>query len=464
MTRRTVLAALLCAALFTPFAHALPAQEVDSSLSFKTAFPRPFYQKKYFGVALTGATIVSAGAVSYFTAGAGAPAAATGVSTVASWVAGGGAGSYMAGLSTVGGWFDGNAMLGAAILNGISLGTVGGMSSFTAMTAGQKAIALGGFAATALDGVALVAKPQTRELMFNIDLPVPLDLADKRVRGLAKRQQDTVEKIGALSSDRDELAKNEKSKTASVRNDVPSPKAMDLDRALAGSRAELEQTNRQIETEIARARAENATNGNRLVLAVLAHNLGKTDDFLGLLNRIDVTSDYLNYLRAVGAVHEGDSARAESLLRSASHQAPFAIEPPILLVNLLGANGFAEHEDAISEILEIADSSFDADVYAPRASLVSLHYRVGELALKAERCERALQEFEKAEDQLSMLQKHVSAKEIRRLITVRRANALHCQGKVGEAHDAFASARRNAKDPDRFCTLYVGCARSEPKN
>lgn len=106
--------AILCGSLsLLPSAHGTSASEAEMDLGFEAAFPRPFYQKKYFGLAVTGASIVAAGTVTYFTGGAGAPAAATGVSTVASWVAGGGAGSYMAGLSTIGGWFGGNAILGA---------------------------------------------------------------------------------------------------------------------------------------------------------------------------------------------------------------------------------------------------------------------------------------------------------------------------------------------------------------
>lgn len=115
---------------------------------------------------VTGTAIVAAGTFTYFTAGAGAPAAATGVSTVASWVAGGGAGSYMAGLSTIGGWFGGNAMLGSAILNGISLGTAGGMV-VGALSAGQKALALGATAATAMDGIAIISRPETQQAIRN---------------------------------------------------------------------------------------------------------------------------------------------------------------------------------------------------------------------------------------------------------------------------------------------------------
>lgn len=85
-------------------------------LTFSRLFPKPIYQKSYFSAIAMVTAMVVAGVVSYFTAGAGAPASALGVSTIASWIAGGGAGSYMARLSTIGGWFGGNAMLGEASL------------------------------------------------------------------------------------------------------------------------------------------------------------------------------------------------------------------------------------------------------------------------------------------------------------------------------------------------------------
>lgn len=82
---------LICAAgLATP---AVGSQD-DLNLGFEDAFVRPFYTTSSFGFVVTGTAVVAAGAFSYFTAGAGAPVAATGVSTVASWVGGGGAGSY----------------------------------------------------------------------------------------------------------------------------------------------------------------------------------------------------------------------------------------------------------------------------------------------------------------------------------------------------------------------------------
>ena len=120
--------------------NAIPwKQKHLEEISFEEIYPKKFYKKSSFFFVATGAMIVTAGTISFFTAGAGAPAAAAGVSSAASMIAGGGAGSYMAGLSAVGGWFGGNAILGAAILNGISLGTIGGASSWGALSVAAKA-------------------------------------------------------------------------------------------------------------------------------------------------------------------------------------------------------------------------------------------------------------------------------------------------------------------------------------
>jgi hypothetical protein len=108
---------------------------------FHTVYKKAFWQQSWFvPVVITGA-VATAAAVTVFTGGAGAPAAGVGVSSVASAIAGGGPGSYMAGLSIVGGWFGGNAMLGAALLNGLSAGIIGGIA--TKATVGSLALLSG---------------------------------------------------------------------------------------------------------------------------------------------------------------------------------------------------------------------------------------------------------------------------------------------------------------------------------
>ena len=69
-----LMASMVLVVLFPLSATATTAGHAD--LGFESAFPRKIYQKKYFGLAITGVTIVAAGTFSYLTAGAGAPVAA----------------------------------------------------------------------------------------------------------------------------------------------------------------------------------------------------------------------------------------------------------------------------------------------------------------------------------------------------------------------------------------------------
>jgi hypothetical protein len=442
--------------------HGKSAVAVDHDLGFKAAFPRPFHQKKYFGLAVTGASIVAAGAFTYATAGAGAPVAATGVSTVASWVAGGGAGSYMAGLSTIGGWFGGNAILGAAILNGISLGTVGGSGTFATLSAGQKALVVTSIAATALDGVAVLGKPDTKEVEFQVTLPVPRALADDRLRSLIDSLADANKALADLFSNL-EAAAAERKVAQGDRSATPTVKDMKREQQRAARGAERKKIEEQIAAEIERASAQSDTNRNLVVLAVLAHNLGQPDKFRALLDRVDeaalVRTSYFKYLRAVAAIQVGHYARAEKLLEESWGQDQFSIEPPVLLVNLLGAKDFTSREARISEIATRARQQFDDDAYAPRLSLVSLHYRIGSQALHANRCDRALDDFNLGNEALSRIDKYVTGKDIRNLLDLGKANALHCLGNTRDANAVFDSVRKRASNQETvalLCAQYTG--------
>jgi len=175
-------------------------------IDFKHIYPKKFYKKSYFGFVITGAAVVGAGAFTYFTAGAGAPAAATGTSAVATWVAGGGVGSYMAGLSTIGSWFGGNAILGAAILNGISIGTIGGgASTFAALSVLGKVGVMASVTAMGLDGVAYFSNPKTKNLEYKVKVVIPKNLGSRDTRKLVDNIYDTDEKIQDALEDNDKI-------------------------------------------------------------------------------------------------------------------------------------------------------------------------------------------------------------------------------------------------------------------
>src|SRR5574343_22698 len=264
---RFALTLAVCIALAaTPTMTRAATEDLD--LGFEAAFERPFYKKRYFGLVITGASIVAAGTFTYFTAGAGAPAAATGVSTVASWVAGGGAGSYMAGLSTVGGWFGGNAMVGHAILNGLSLGTVGGMSSWGGLSAGQKALVLGTTAATAMDGVAIIANPTTQQLEWRVILPLPMAFADERTAELFERADMASKELATATRERDEVR-------AAGRNSSPEQHRV-VEEAMAKAQARWKSAVANIDAESRQARRPDASNRARLMMAVHAQNSGRS--------------------------------------------------------------------------------------------------------------------------------------------------------------------------------------------
>lgn len=436
---------LVSIASFAPAAFAAK-EAADLDLGFQSAFPRKPHQSKYFAPAITGASMVAGGAFTYFTAGAGAPAAATGVGAVASWVGGGGAGSYMAGLSTIGGWFGGNAMLGSAILNGVSLGTVGGMGNWGALSAAEKALALSGTAATAMDGIAILSKPGTSQLEFRFMLPVPLGLADERARKLLEsmnKASHNVEKLSAVVDD--ESAKQ-------VPGSQPSHSLQKAKQKLAGEKGIFNEAKEQIAAEITHVLKHGSSNRTAVVMAVVANNEGRTKDFRTLLKRIQANSlthrSYLDYLRAIAALQTGNIAEGERLLYASLSAASYAIEPPILLAGVLGRRGRTGLESKIDEIASYADKHFDANAYMPGASLVSLHFRIGDLELRANRCERALHEFKRAQSEFSLIDKYWKGKDVRNLLDIGVANTLFCMNRKDEAYALFKEVWNRPEDRD----------------
>jgi tetratricopeptide (TPR) repeat protein len=409
-------------------------------LGFKETFPKPFYKTSYFGPVLTGVTIIGAGAFTYFTAGAGAPVAATGVSAIASWTAGGGAGSYMAGLSAIGGWFGGNAVLGSAILNGISIGVTGGGASFAALPAVGKAGVLASVSASALDGVAVFQNPETKNLTYRVRLTIPSKMGSEEVRALTK-----------------ELLKVEKSlMDPDVRNDQNVYQAA------------LKQRETILNNAIRRAQAaakKGASNPDLIVLAVLAKTAGKSDLFRQLVYKVTVgkkqDSGYIDYLKAVDSVEHGDSISTKNLLRKSWRLNPYAIEQPLLLISVLSREGFLAHEEEIRGVAEQARNDFNSNKYEPGYSVVSVDFRMGTLYLNAKDYVKSYEYYEKAYKELALIQKLVGDQSMKKTIRVGMANALLGQGKKDEAGALFDKVLSDCKtDAERsqYTSQYAGAA------
>lgn len=386
-------------------------------VDFKHIYPKPLHEKSYFGFALTGTVVVAAGAFSYFTAGAGAPVAATGVAATAAWVGGGGAGSYMVGLSTVGGWFGGNAMLGSAILNGISFGVIGGTTTkFATLGILAKAGIMASVTAAGLDGVFYFSNPDTKQMEYKVRVTIPRDLGSKKTRSLVNHIYDKREEINEAIENNNELRIEYLHGLIEIYNE----EATEL------LNKHIYQTNNQEDL---------------IVLGIMAWNNNEQELFNKAISKIDSSvlenNGFLNYLYALQELSKGDEAKALSYLQNSIDENSYAIEPVLLSVNILGNNNFEENEQKILKLVEDADDNFDSDKYASEFGLVPLYYRVGTFYFNNKRYVKAEQFYQIAKDEMGVLQRNFFGKKLVHIIDLGIANSLYEQGKKVKASKVY---------------------------
>ena len=391
-------------------------------IDFKHVYPKAFYEKSYFGFAITGAVIVGAGAFSYFTAGAGAPAAATGVGAVASWTAGGGAGSYMAGLSTIGGMFGGDAILGAAILNGISLGTIGGGvgvttgAAFKSMAILGKIGVLASVTASTLDGVFYFSNPDTKRLEYRVRVSIPKNLGSKSTRKIVNKIYDVKNEIQDAIEDNDSI----KYKNLLELKESYNKQAIKL------LRNQLYQFDNQEDL---------------LVLGVIAWNNNEIDLFNKAISKIDISKleniGFLNYLYSLRSLSNQYEKQALKELYNSINEDKYAIEPYLLAVNILGNNNFQSNERQILDLVKKAAENFDSDKYESNFGLVPLYYRLATFYFIHKRYVEAEKYYKQAYDELGILQKHFFGQQLVNIINLGIANSLYEQHKNDEANKLF---------------------------
>lgn len=391
-----------------------------SEISFRSLYPKPIYKKSYFSFVVLGATIVAGGAITYFTAGAGAPAAATGVSTVASWVAGGGAGSYMAGLSTVGGLVGGNAITGAVILNGLSYGLIGGtVGKFAALGAVAKFGVIANVTSTMIDGVAIFDKGDAGRLYYTVRLTIPRDIGSKKTRKLVK-----------------EIYENEENKYKALQNydEIAAARYKEINDALMKSSGQLLSkilTNKKPSQE------------DLLVLGIINYQAGNIPLFQEAIKKLSNANldrdkrSYIDYLIAINWLLEGNEQLAlESLEKSSQHEL-YALEPSMLTINVLGTN-FQKNEKKMINKLVLMEKKYDSDKYAGQYSLLAPYYRVATLFYNNKNYLAAKTYFEKALDQIGLIQGLLGAGDLKRQINLGIANCHYQLGDKGKASKLFS--------------------------
>jgi tetratricopeptide (TPR) repeat protein len=412
------------------------------NMDFEHIYPKEFYKKSYFGWVITGVAVVGAGAFSYFTAGAGAPAAATGVSAVASWVGGGTAGSYMAGLSMIGSWFGGNAMLGAAILNGLSIGAIGGGLGAKIATMGILAKVGMGVSVTALglDGIAYFQNPKTNQLEYRVRVVIPKDIGSKKIRDMVDKIYSAKEMINDALDEKDGAEQK---------------KAFEL----------LEEYKQEAINFLRRTPIYSLSQEDLLVLSVIAADKNEYELFNKAISEIDRSKldklGFLYYLDGLNSLYQGNENKALVYLQNAMDEDKYALEPIALSINILGYNDFFQNETKIENLVKFAEDNFDSDDYATPLSMVSIYYRVGTLYFINGRYVKARQYFEKAKDELSFLQKHFFGKKLKHTIELSIANAIYKEGKVTTSYNLYKEIlddidEENTEEINKIKEQYIG--------
>ncbi len=410
-------------------------------IDFQNIYPKSFYKKSYFGFVITGVAVVGAGAFTYFTAGAGAPAAATGASTVAAWVAGGGAGSYMAGLSTIGSWFGGNAILGAAILNGISIGTIGGgVSKFAALSLTGKAGVMASVTAIGLDGVAYFLNPDTKNLEYKVKVTIPQNLGSKDTRKLVSNLYNTDDNIN------DALEDGDRSKQKAL--------------------FELKKQYNKDGIKLLKQKLSMSDNQEDLiVLGIIAWNNSEYELFNQAVSKINSekldNTGFLNYLYALQTLSQGNTKRTLAYLDDSIDENPYAIEPIILYINILGNKDFIRNESKIESLVKKATKNYDSDKYATGYTLTGVYYRTATFYFNNKRYVKAQQYYKKALDELGFLQKYFFGKQLKHTIQLGIANSLYSQNKKARANTIYEEIindidKENSNEINNIKQQYLG--------
>ncbi len=387
-------------------------------LTFSEIYPVPFYKKDWFVPAVIAGTIIVTAAILFFTAGAGAPAAAPGVSTIASWIGGGGAGSYMAGLSTVGSWFGGNAILGAAILNSISLTFLGGAGA-----AGKASLSMGATVAAiadlALTGIqiksAFFEKKQEGNDGFIFQIKTPYEIGSGPIQGyILKPLKEVSDKISDIQKDIVSLhqdickaiAENDKQELKEIQRKIKN-KQRKL-KSLETVKEELQIT----AMKVLRNNIKNLSIENLIVLTVIANNAINQELFeksLKVLNRyaniFATEKSFVDYLNGIYYLGNLNYEKARYFLYKALHQEPYVVEIGIALILALSENYF-KHKNEILKIVKIIEDNFDDDNYEGK-NLQILYYHAGTIALANGDYPSALNFFKKAYDSLPFIVKHI---------------------------------------------------------
>jgi tetratricopeptide (TPR) repeat protein len=404
-------------------------------ISFSSLYSVPFYQKSYFSWLILGATVLTSCVVVFFSAGAGAPAAATGVSTVASWIAGGGAGSYMSGLATVGACIGGNAMTGAAILNGISLALGGTFTTGVVSTV----LAAAMFTATAIDGVAPLMNGPAGRLHYTVRISPPSDIGSTRVRAIVKEMANLRERQAKILQ--------EITKQGNLESIDKNPRLQEVSKSYV---------NLMIE---ARDMLDKGLDSNQistsdlLVLAIINYGSGEEgslESFQQAVSRLSDRTDkvskstFLDYLIAIKYLSNEENDKAKALLDEICAKEPYAIEPAVLKLNLLSPD-FLHSEPRMIGAINHLKKNYSSDNYKTDLTLVAPYYRMATIYYLNGRYPEARDYYGKAQAEIGLVEKLLGDPSLSRDVRLGMINSTYKMGDRSKAGKMYEDLIKNLK-------------------
>lgn len=453
--------------------QAYSANHLDE-ITFHQLFPKAFYKKSYFTPVALGTTIVVAGAFTFFTAGAGAPAAATGVGAVATAVGGGGAGAYMAGLSAIGSFFGGNAILGAAILNGISLGTIGSSTALALSIAAKTAT----LTTIGFTGLALIPAKDGQARRYVFDLRIPhKEIGSGTLRELVQDIEEVQKDLNDALTDET----NDKSKVFSL---------------IEKRQSYYEQSNNLLKKELQKPalyipnmlvkdlekRIEQSylfqSPEDLIVLSVIAYRSGEFDLFqqgiqvaknniAPFQTSIEIEDSYLNYLEGVAELSksEPDITYAKQKFTQSWQQERYTLEPAVALITVLGDEAQGS-KVKLAEIVQLTDKvadQFDSDKYVSRVNKMGLYFNTATIYLRARDYSSALKYYRLASDAIGFMARYSPREgsiDMVNNIRIMKAVCLFKLNKGAEAAEIFNEIMDDYKDApekfERFKAIYQG--------
>lgn len=440
---------------------------------FEDVYATSFFDQSYFVPVTVVGLMLATGAGAAFTtmtSGAGAPAAYTGVGAVAAWVGGNIPGAYMVGLSTVGGYFGGNAILGAAILNGASAAVMSATGSSIVGAAITGTMYL-------VDGFNYVKDKETGELVFLTTLKLVPEAGSEATRDAVARimelEVQVMELASLLAEKENALAFHKANESVEITDGSVSShdtqalsleiKDLRLDQENLVSQLESLKTS-QVEALERFLDAGGHRQGDVLALSLIAWNEHRYDLFrraIEQLNPEDVKDrSYFFYLKALAALADQDATQADRYLSKAMLDGPYALEP-VILRSILLAEKFDENEHRLEELVFFAENHFDYSEYGTDLKLSSLYFRVGSLYFERGRYARARAYYVKANDELGMMQRSdlmervgLGDQQYSNVIQVHIASADYMLGDIEEAEALMANITEGLEEEEK--TLLMG--------